>query len=82
MVPLRVNMIITWKKECPFEKRVPFVAKVPRVHHFGTLFSLSVKKRVITLKQERVNYKRILHFYCILSQVPAEEVLDSSIVQR
>ena len=28
-------------KECPFEKRVPFVAIVPKGHRFGTLFSLS-----------------------------------------
>ncbi len=31
------------KKEFPFEKRVPFVAIVPQGHHFGTLFSLSVR---------------------------------------
>ena len=35
------NMIIK-KKECPFEKRVPFEAIEPQGHNFGTLFSLSV----------------------------------------
>ena len=29
------------KKECPFEKRVPFVATVTQGHRFGTLISLS-----------------------------------------
>ena len=29
-------------KECPFEKRVPFVVTVPQGHRFGTYFSLSV----------------------------------------
>ena len=39
MVPLGV---LLRKKECPFEKRVPFLAIVPQGHSFGTLFSLSV----------------------------------------
>ncbi len=39
MVPLGA---LLRKKECPFEKRVPFEAIVLQGHRFGTLFSLSV----------------------------------------
>ena len=39
MVPLGVLFISRGQKECPFEKRVLFVAIVPKGHRFGTLFS-------------------------------------------
>ncbi len=48
----------TWllrRKECPFEKRVPFVAIVPQGHRFGSLFSLNVILSLYSLNLNSVS---------------------------